>query len=103
LLHSLTASAACLYRQAETGADPYSLKAITESRLTNCLHVARLLERVQELEASEARVRELEADALMRTMEGEASFSSTSSRGAYEPPFDRDWVSYWTCWVQALK
>lgn len=67
------------------------------------MHVGRLVERVQELEAGEARVRELEADALMRTMEGEASFSSTSSRGAYEPPFDSDWVSYWTCWIQALK
>lgn len=54
---------------------------------------------MQELEASEARVRELEADALMRTMEGpldgEASFSSTSSREPYEPPFDRDWVTAW--------
>lgn len=48
--------------------------------------MGRLLERVQELEASEARVRELEADALMRTMEGEASFSSTSSRGPMSPP-----------------
>ncbi len=68
------------------------------------MHVGRLVERVQELEASEARVRELEADALMRTMEGEASFSSNSSRGAYEPPpFDRDWVSNGTCWVQALR
>ncbi len=62
------------------------------------------MERVQELEASEARVRELEADALMRTMEGEASFSSNSSRGAYEPsPFDRDWVSNGTCWVLAIE
>lgn len=51
--------------------------------------------RVQELEASEARVRELEADALMRTMDQtldrDASFSSTSSREPYEH-FDRDWV-----------
>lgn len=49
------------------------------------------MERVQELEASEARVRELEADALMRTMDADASFSSTSSREPYEH-FDRDWV-----------
>ena len=56
------------------------------------------MERVQELEASEAseaRVRELEADALLRTMDqpldADASFSSTSSREPYEP-FDRDWV-----------
>ena len=55
------------------------------------------MERVQELEASEARVRELEADALMRTMDqpldADASFSSTSSREPYEH-FDRDWVPY---------
>lgn len=53
------------------------------------------MERVQELEASEARVRELEADALLRTMDqpldADASFSSTSSREPYEH-FDRDWV-----------
>ena len=49
------------------------------------------MERVQELEASEARVRELEADALMRTMDADGSFSSTSSREPYEH-FDRDWV-----------
>ena len=53
------------------------------------------MERVQELEVSEARVRELEADALMRTMDqpldADASFSSTSSREPYEH-FDRDWV-----------
>lgn len=60
--------------------------------------VGRLKERVQELEGSAARVRELEADALMRTMDGEASFSSTSSREAYEPPpFHPDWVSQYTC------
>lgn len=61
----------------------------------------RLLERVRELEGNEARVRELEADALLRTMDApldypdeEASFCSTSSQGApYEPNFDRDWVS----------
>lgn len=52
---------------------------------------------MQELEASEARVKELEADALLRTMDypdEEASFCSTSSHGGapYEPNFDRDWV-----------
>ena len=56
----------------------------------------RLMDRVQELEAAEARVLELEAS--RRSMEGpmdrdqEASFSSTSSREAYEPSFDRNWV-----------
>ncbi|DBB13877.1 hypothetical protein WJX82_005698 [Trebouxia sp. C0006] len=65
---------------------------LTQTSLSNDNELRRLVERVQELEASEARVRELEADALMRTMEGEASFSSNSSRGASElPPFDRDW------------
>ena len=58
-------------------------------------HAYRLQERVQELEASEARVRELEADALLRTMDqpldADGSFSSTSSREPYEH-FDRDWV-----------
>ena len=53
------------------------------------------MERVQQLEASEARVRDLEADALMRSMEqpleGEASFSSNSSREPYDH-VDRDWV-----------
>ena len=62
---------------------------------SNCIESCRLMERVQELEASEARVRELEADALMRTMDQpldtDASFSSTSSREPYEH-FDRDWV-----------
>ncbi len=65
-------------------------------QLLNLLLDCRLMERVQELEASEARVRELEADALLRTMDGpldgDASFSSTSSREAYEPPFDPNWV-----------
>lgn len=62
--------------------------------------VCRLLERVRELEGSEARVKELEADALLRTMEApldypeeEESFCSSSDHGAYEPNFDRDWVS----------
>ena len=55
-------------------------------------HVCRLLERVQELEASEARMRELEADAMLRSMDGEASFSSAGSREPYDLPFDRDWV-----------
>ena len=54
------------------------------------------MERVRELEGNEARVKELEADALLRTMdypEEEASFCGSSDQGTYEPNFDRDWVS----------
>ena len=44
------------------------------------------------MEASEARVRELEADAMLRSLDEEASFSSAGSREPYDLPFDRDWV-----------
>ena len=60
--------------------------------MSDASHVCRLLERVQELEASEARVRELEADAMLRSLDEEASFSSAGSREPYDLPFDRDWV-----------